>query len=98
MSGIGMDVPPYMLAAGIRAGLHGANLVGLRRLGLPKEHIAAIRAAFRLIWLSGAPRKEALEEAALTYAAVPQVLEIVDFVKNSGSRNVLSADREQAEA
>ena len=92
MTGIAMDLPPYMLASGERAGVHGPNAVGLRRLGLPKESLAAIRAAFKLIWLSGTPRKEALEKAAEQFADVPQVMEIVEFVQSS-QRGVLAADR-----
>lgn len=92
-SGLGMDLPPYMLASGPRAGLHGPNAVGLRRLNLPRESIAAIRGVFRLIWLSGTPRQEAMEKAAAEYSAVPEVREILEFVRSS-QRGVLSADRE----
>jgi UDP-N-acetylglucosamine acyltransferase len=92
MTGIGMDLPPYLLASGERAGVCGPNVVGLRRLNLPKENMAAIRAAFRLIWLSGTPRKEALEKAAVEFAHIPQVMEIVDFVRGS-QRGVMAADR-----
>lgn len=92
MTGIAMDLPPYMLASGERAGVHGPNAVGLRRLGLPKENVAAVRAAFRLIWLSGTPRKEALERAAKEFTDFPQVMEIVNFIQSS-QRGVLAADR-----
>ena len=93
MTGIGQDLPPYMLAVGERAGVHGPNLVGLRRLNLPKENINAVRAAFKLIWLSGIPRKEILEQVASEYASIQEVVEIVNFVRSS-QRGVLSASRE----
>jgi UDP-N-acetylglucosamine acyltransferase len=92
MTGIGMDLPPYLLASGERAGVCGPTVVGVRRLNLPTENLAAIRAAFRLIWLSGTPRKEALEKAAAEFAHIPQVIEIVDFVRGS-QRGVMAADR-----
>jgi UDP-N-acetylglucosamine acyltransferase len=91
MTGISMDLPPYLLASGARAGIYGPNMVGLRRLGLPKANTAAIRAAFKLIWLSGTPRKEALEKAVTEYADIPQIKEIVEFVRAS-QRGVLAAD------
>lgn len=97
MTGIGQDLPPYMLAVGERAGLHGPNMVGLRRLNLSREEIGAVRAVFKLIWLSGAPRKEALEKAAQEYAAFPHAMEVVSFVRDS-KRGVLSADRSGAES
>lgn len=97
MTGISQDLPPYMLAVGERAGLHGPNLVGLRRMGLSREAIGAVKAVFKLIWLSGMPRREALERASVEYAAFPEAQEIVRFVKES-KRGVLSPKRgEQAE-
>ena len=92
MTGISQDLPPYMMAVGVRPGIHGPNLVGLRRLGLPSASVTAVRTAFRLIWLSDTPRQEALDKAAQEFADVPQVLEIVDFVRNS-PRGVLHAVR-----
>ena len=88
MSGIGMDVPPFMLAAGHRAELHGPNLVGLRRMQASRETLSAIRSAYRVIWLSGTPRKEALEQVEFEYASVPEVLRIVAFIRSS-ERGVL---------
>lgn len=92
MSGIGQDLPPYMMALGIRAGIHGPNLVGMRRLKLPSATITSVRAAFRQIWHSDLPRQEALDQAEKEFAAVPEVLEIISFVRES-ERGVLSAAR-----
>ncbi len=96
MTGISQDLPPYMLAVGERAGIHGPNLVGLRRLGLPRESISAVRFAFKLIWLSGTPRQDALAQLEGDYGHIPQVMEIVAFVRES-KRGVLNADRDAGE-
>lgn len=90
MSGIGMDVPPYMLASGYRADLHGPNLVGLRRMKADRETLAAIKSIYRIIWLSRTPRKEALEQVEYEFANIPQALEIVSFIRAS-ERGVLAA-------
>ena len=92
MTGISQDLPPYMMAIGSRAGIHGPNLVGLRRLRLPSASVTAVRTAFRTIWHSDLPRQEALDKAAADHADVPEVQEIVDFVRNS-PRGVLPAVR-----
>jgi len=92
MTGISQDLPPYMLAVGSRAGIHGPNLVGLRRLKVPSSTVTAVRSAFRLIWHSDMPRQEALDKAAWEFADVPEVLEIVEFVRSS-PRGVLPAAR-----
>lgn len=92
MTGIAQDLPPYMMAVGSRAGIQGPNLVGLRRLRLPSGTVTAVRTAFRMIWHSDLPRREALEKAALAFADVPEVMEIVEFVRDS-PRGVLPAVR-----
>ena len=90
MTGISQDLPPYMMAVGSRAGIHGPNLVGLRRLGLPSASVTAVRAAFRMIWHSDLPRQEAMDKALEEFAGVAEVREIVDFVRQS-PRGVLPA-------
>ena len=92
MTGISQDLPPYMMAVGGRAGIHGPNLVGMRRLGVPSASISAVRAAFRSIWLSETPRQEALDKAEQEYAHIPEVIELVTFVRES-PRGVLPAVR-----
>ena len=69
MTGVAQDLPPWMLAAGSRALVHGPNLVGLRRAGASRETISAFKQAFRLIWRSEMPRSEALDLLANDYAA-----------------------------
>lgn len=96
MTGISQDLPPYMLAVGERAGLHGPNVVGLRRMGLTREAISAVKNVFKLLWLSGTPRQEALEKAEQEYAAFPEALQIVYFVKES-KRGTLSPIRGEAQ-
>ncbi len=97
MSGIGMDVPPYMLASGHRAELHGPNLVGLRRMQASRETLAAVRAAYRTIWLSGIPRQEALEQVEKGYPSSPEVLRIVSFIRTA-ERGVLPASSKEGSA
>lgn len=92
MTGVSQDLPPFMMAVGERSGLHGPNVVGLRRMGLSREAISAVKGVFKLIWLSGTPRQEALEKAAAEYADFPEAMEIVTFVKES-RRGVLSPKR-----
>ncbi|MDL2316153.1 acyl-ACP--UDP-N-acetylglucosamine O-acyltransferase [Desulfovibrio sp. OttesenSCG-928-A18] len=92
MTGVGQDVAPFMMAVGSRAGIHGPNLVGLRRMGLKTTSVAAVRSAFKLIWLSEMPRAEALAKLEEDFADVPEVAEIVEFVRTS-QRGVLPAVR-----
>lgn len=92
MTGIAQDLPPYMMAVGSRAGIHGPNLVGLRRLGLDSASITAVRSAFRLIWMSELPRQEALDKAEQEFGSVPEVRTLIAFVRES-PRGVLPLAR-----
>jgi len=56
------DVPPFMMAQGDRARLFGVNVIGMRRSGYSKEIIEDLKKAYRLLFLSSIPFKEALEE------------------------------------
>jgi UDP-N-acetylglucosamine acyltransferase len=47
------DVPPYILGNGNPFSVSGVNLEGLKRRGFDAEAIAAVRAAYKLIWRSG---------------------------------------------
>ena len=50
ITGINRDVIPYAMAFGDHAELAGLNLIGLKRRGLTRETINALRAAFRAIF------------------------------------------------
>jgi UDP-N-acetylglucosamine acyltransferase len=50
MSGIDKDVPPFMMAAGLKAKLYGINQKGLNRLGFSKETIGSLKKAYKIIW------------------------------------------------
>ena len=54
MSGIGLDVPPYVLMEGIRNQMRisGINKIGLRRAGMSRGLIAQLDEAFRILFRS----------------------------------------------
>ncbi len=75
------DVPPFCLADGNPALLHGLNLIGLRRHNFPAETIRQLKEAYELLFRSELNAQQALErvrEAQLD--ACPEVAELVEFV------------------
>ncbi len=50
VTGVPDDVIPYGMVVGDRARLLGLNLVGLKRKGIPRERIHALRAAYKSIF------------------------------------------------
>lgn len=90
MGGFGQDVPPYTIATGVRAKLHGLNTIGLRRGGMDRETIMALKRAYQMIFRSEMIREEALAEVKTHLGRFPQVARLVEFIASS-SRGVTPA-------
>ncbi len=90
MSGIDGDVIPYGSAMGERAALAGLNLLGLKRRGFSKDAMNAIRKAFKQIFVEtdGAEFAKRLEKAADEFKNVPEVMEIVEFIRVDSDRQL----------
>lgn len=88
------DVIPYGSVWGNHAHLEGLNLVGLKRRGFDRETINTLRAAYRLLFADEGTFQERLEDTAQTYAASPQVMEIIDFIRADASRPLCLPERE----
>ncbi|GAB6177832.1 acyl-ACP--UDP-N-acetylglucosamine O-acyltransferase [Desulfobaculum senezii] len=83
MTGVTMDVPPYCMAAGTRGSLRGLNTIGLRRAGMNRDVIRALKHAYTLIFRSEHTRQEALEMLAAEESEIPQVQHFVEFIRSS---------------
>jgi len=79
---VAMDIPPFCLSAD-RNQIHGINQVGLRRSGMPREHITLIRKAFREVFRPTLPRAEMIARLEELGATCPPVLEMARFVQDA---------------
>jgi UDP-N-acetylglucosamine acyltransferase len=82
-SAVVKDIPPYMIAAGDRATLHGLNVVGLKRQGFSRDTLKMLKKAYRLIFRIGLTQNEAIERVAAEVEQVPEVVSLIDFIKSS---------------
>jgi len=83
------DVIPYGLVQGPRGQLDGLNLVGLKRRGVAKEDITALRAAYQAL----AQGEGAFQERAQRLADEAEsayVREVVDFILGQSDRSFLT--------
>lgn len=80
---VGQNVPPYTMASGDRATLHGLNLVGLKRRGFGEEVIADLKKAYRILIRSGLRTEEALGRIRSEIPQSPQLVHFVEFVEKS---------------
>src|SRR5579871_6724041 len=58
---VNVDVPPYFLYAGLYVKPTGLNRVGLRRAGFASDEIAALKAAYKVLYRSGLKLEDALQ-------------------------------------
>lgn len=76
---VSLDVPPFCMV-NERNRIGGLNQVGLRRSGMPREHITELRRAFRDVLRPSLPRKEAIQILRERGATCPPLLELAEFI------------------
>lgn len=96
-SGLGQDVPPYLIAAGRPATLYGLNAIGLKRRGYSDEQVQALKQVYQMLFRSKLKRKEALKEVRAKWSASPDVMTLVEFIEQS-ERGVCSPNRQSSPA
>lgn len=82
-SAVVKDIPPYVLAAGDRATLHGLNQVGLKRHGFSDATISQLKKTYRIIFRIGLTLNEAFQRVAAEVEPIPEVNHFIDFIKSS---------------
>jgi len=82
-SAVVKDIPPYVIAAGDRAKLHGLNSVGLKRQGFSQETLSCLKKAYRIIFRIGLTQNEAIERVKAEVEQVPEVAHFIQFIKSS---------------
>lgn len=83
MSGISKDVPPFVIATGVRDHLRitGINKIGLRRSGYAAEDINTLARAFVIIFRTELVLSEALDLALAEFSGCQLVVDLVAFMK-----------------
>ena len=90
-SAFGKDLPPFVVAAE-RNSVFGLNVVGLRRAGFSAKDREDVKAAFKLVYLSGLNISQALKKATTMNFSVP-AREFLDFVANAKKRGICPIKR-----
>jgi UDP-N-acetylglucosamine acyltransferase len=95
LTGVNRDVIPYAMAFGDHVELAGLNLIGLKRRGLTRDAINAMRATFRAIFQAaeGGPVAVRARATQARYPNVPEVVEIVDFILADAKQELCLARR-----
>ena len=91
----GKDLPSFCTCQGDRATLRGLNLLGMRRAGLSRETISAVKDAYKTLFMSGLTIEDAI--ARLKTVPVPEVHEMLQHIERSKRGIMRPATGELAE-
>ncbi len=84
MTGITLDVPPYMLASGSRAKLFGLNTVGLKRFKFSEATVRALKKAYRIIFRSSLTLEKAMNQLSEDeISQLPEIQHLLRFIRQS---------------
>ena len=86
LAAVTKDVIPFGSVWGNHAHLEGLNLVGLKRRGFSRDVINDLRAAYRLLFADEGTLQERIEDVARVFAASPEVMEIIAFIRADAAR------------
>jgi UDP-N-acetylglucosamine acyltransferase len=77
------DVPPFLLAAGSPATVHGLNTVGLRRAGFSPEMRRELKIAYRTLYRSNLNVSQALKTMQYQLTSSAPVAHLIWFIEHS---------------
>jgi len=78
------DVPPFTMVGSDSLGRpRGINSEGLKRRGFDAERIAAIKRAYRTLYVAGLPLAEAKVQLAEQAEQSPDVKDMLDFIEHA---------------
>ena len=82
-SAVVKDIPPYVIASGDRAMLHGLNNVGLRRHKFSKATLQQLKKAYRIFFRIGLTVQQATERVKAEVEQTPEVKNFMKFIIES---------------
>lgn len=80
------DVIPFAMAVGNHAHLDGLNIVGMKRRGMERKTIHAIRAAYRSLFGPDGTLQERIDDTAQSFGEHADVMGIIDFMRAEADR------------
>lgn len=84
LTGVSLDIPPYMLASGSRAKLFGLNAVGLKRHGFSEETLKTLKKVYRIIFRSGLTLEKTMKKVEEDeISKTPEVQHLLQFIQRS---------------
>ncbi|HTP52622.1 MAG TPA: acyl-ACP--UDP-N-acetylglucosamine O-acyltransferase [Anaeromyxobacteraceae bacterium] len=83
LSGVNMDVAPYLMVSGARGEVVGINVVGLQRAGYTEEQVGRIKEAYRIVFRAKLPLAEAVAQLKAEMGQHAEVAHFVRFLESA---------------
>ncbi|AGF74430.1 UDP-N-acetylglucosamine acyltransferase [Bartonella australis AUST/NH1] len=80
------DLIPYGTAVGVQAKLAGLNIIGMKRAGLERKEIHALRHAVSMLFDRSKPIRERLGDVFSSYSTSQSVTDMINFIREEGKR------------
>jgi UDP-N-acetylglucosamine acyltransferase len=88
MSGVEKNILPYCLYIGIRTGLKGLNLIGLKRKNIPNKKINLMSMFLKSVFNSSSSINNNLKNLDIKFKNTLEINEIIEFIKKSNKRGI----------
>jgi UDP-N-acetylglucosamine acyltransferase len=82
-SGVGQDIPPYMIAAGARAKLFGLNTIGLKRHGFSDSTINDLKKAYKILFREKRTLKDAIKKIQENLPYTDEIKHLIEFIQKN---------------
>jgi len=82
-SGVGQDIPPYMIASGARAKLFGLNAIGLKRHGFSDQTINELKKAYKILFREKHTLKEAIKKIQEDLPYTDEMKHLIEFIQKN---------------
>jgi UDP-N-acetylglucosamine acyltransferase len=82
-SGVGQDIPPYMMASGTRAKLFGLNTIGLKRHGFSDSTINELKKAYKILFREKRTLKDAIKKIQEDLPYTDEIKHLIDFIQKN---------------
>ena len=94
MSGVEKNILPYCLYIGIRTGIKGLNIIGLKRKNISNERIKIISSFIKDILNRDSSIEIKLKNLDNKYKNIIEITEIIKFINKSNKRGLASFKNE----
>lgn len=82
-SGVGQDIPPYMIASGARAKLFGLNTIGLKRHGFSDITINELKKAYKILFREKRTLKNAIKKIQEELPYTDEIKHLIEFIEKN---------------